>query len=112
VILPFSLNLGNDISLAITSEVDHLRNSVGHGYHQGYVNSIGLSGPLMKDVTLTGELWSSINRDPGNTVRQYSFDTALAWMAKPDLQFDIGANIGLNSATPAFQVYTGVARRF
>jgi Putative MetA-pathway of phenol degradation len=112
VILPFSLSLGNDISLAVTSEVDHLRNSVGSGYHQGYVNSIGLSGPLMKDVTLTGELWSSINRDPGNTIRQYSFDTALAWMARPDLQFDVGANIGLNSETPALQLYTGVSRRF
>jgi hypothetical protein len=112
VILPYALSLGNDISLAISSEIDHLRNSVGSGYHQGYVNSIGLSGPLMKDVTLTGELWSSINRDPGNTIRQYSFDTAIAWMAKPNLQFDIGANFGLNKETPAFQLYTGAARRF
>ena len=112
VIMPYSLNLGNDISLAITSEVDYLRNSVGRSYHAGYVNSIGLSGPIVKDVTLTGELWSSINRDPGNTIRQYSFDTALAWAAQPNLQFDIGANIGLNRETPALQVYTGVSRRF
>jgi hypothetical protein len=112
VILPYSLSLGNDISLAVTSEIDYLRDSGRHGYHAGYVNSIGLSGPLIKDVTLTGELWSSINRDPGNTIRQYSFDTALAWLARPNLQFDIGANVGLNSATPALQIYSGVARRF
>jgi Putative MetA-pathway of phenol degradation len=112
VILPYSLNLGNDISLAITSEFDYLRNNVGHGYHAGYVNSIGLSGPIMKDVTLTGELWSSINRDPLVTIRQYSFDTALAWTARPNLQFDVGANFGLNKDTPALQVYTGVSRRF
>jgi hypothetical protein len=112
IIMPYSLNLGNDISLAFTSEIDYLRDSSRHGYHAGYVNSIGLSGPIVKDVTLTGELWSSINRDPGNTIRQYSVDAALAWMARPNLQFDIGVNIGLNSDTPALQLYTGVARRF
>jgi Putative MetA-pathway of phenol degradation len=112
IIMPYSLNLGNDISLAFTSEIDYLRDTSRHGYHAGYVNSIGLSGPIMKDVTLTGELWSSINRDPGNTIRQYSVDAALAWMARPNLQFDIGVNIGLNSDTPALQLYTGVARRF
>jgi hypothetical protein len=112
VILPYSLSLGNDISLAFTSEIDYLRDSGRHGYHAGYVNSIGLSGPIMKDVTLTGELWSSINRDPGNTIRQYSVDAALAWMARPNLQFDVGANVGLNSSTPALQLYTGVSRRF
>jgi hypothetical protein len=112
VILPYSLNLGNDISLAFTSEVDYLRNTVGRSYHVGYVNSIGLSGPIVKDVTLTGELWSSINRDPARTISQYSVDLALAWAAKPNLQFDIGANFGLNHDTPALQIYTGVARRF
>jgi Putative MetA-pathway of phenol degradation len=112
LIMPYSLNLGNDVSLAFTSEVDYLRNSMGRSYHAGYVNSIGLSGPIMKDLTLTGELWSSINRDPGNTIRQYSVDAALAWAARPNLQFDIGANVGLNHETPALQVYAGVSRRF
>jgi Putative MetA-pathway of phenol degradation len=112
VILPYSLSLGNDITLAFTSELDYLRNTVGHGYHAGYVNSIGLSGPLVKDVTLTAELWSSINRDPLVTIRQYSFDTALAWTARPNLQLDVGANFGLNKDTPAIQVYSGVSRRF
>jgi Putative MetA-pathway of phenol degradation len=112
VILPYSLNLGNDISLAFTSEFDYLRDNVGRGYHAGYVNSIGLSGPIAKDVTLTGEFWSSINRDPLVTIRQYSFDTALAWTAAPNLQFDVGANVGLNRDTPALQVYTGISRRF
>jgi hypothetical protein len=112
VIVPYSLSLGNDVSFAYTGEVDYLKNSLGSGYHQAYINSVGLSAPIFKDVTLTGELWSSVNRDPAGTVRQYSLDTALAWMAKPNLQFDIGANFGLNKETPAVQIYTGVARRF
>ena len=30
----------------------------------------------------------------------------------PNVQLDVGANFGLNSATPAVQVYTGLSQRF
>jgi hypothetical protein len=52
-----------------------------------------------------------VNSDSAGTVRQYSFDTAVAWLARPNLQFDIGVNAGLNSATPSYQVYLGVSQR-
>jgi hypothetical protein len=43
---------------------------------------------------------------------QYSFDTALSWTVRPNLQLDIGANFGLNSATPNLQLYAGMSQRF
>jgi Putative MetA-pathway of phenol degradation len=43
---------------------------------------------------------------------QYSIDTALAWTARQNLQFDIGANFGLNRETPAIQLYVGISQRF
>jgi hypothetical protein len=36
----------------------------------------------------------------------------VAWSNLPNLQFDIGTNIGLTSATPKAQVYVGVSQRF
>ena len=112
VIVPFTVDLQNNVSLTLNTEWDHLKNSADSSYHSQYVNTIGISAPLVKDVTITGEVWSQINVDPAGTSRQYSFDTAVAWMARPNLQLDVGANFGLNKETPAFQVYTGITRRF
>ena len=112
VIVPFSVSLPNSVSLLFNTEIDYLKNSLNGSYHGQYVNIVGLTGQIAKDVSVTGELWSSINVDPAGTIRQYSFDTALAWTVQPNLQLDIGANFGLNKETPALQIYTGIARRF
>jgi hypothetical protein len=108
----YSVKLRDDLQLTLNSEIDHLKNSNDDRYHSSFVNTIGLSREIVKDVTLTAELWSQINADPSGTVKQYSFDTAIAWTVQPNLQLDVGANFGLNSDTPALQVYAGIARRF
>ncbi len=112
IIAPLAFNLPDSVSLVFNSEWDRLKNSDRDGYHSQLVQTISLSRPIMKDVTLTTELWTSQNFDTFKTVRQYSFDTALAWVPRKDLQLDIGANFGLNKETPAFQIYTGITRRF
>ena len=112
VIAALSISLPNDASLTLNSEVDSLQNGSGSGYHANYVNVAGISMPLIKDVTVTGEFWSSINDDPAGVVRQYSLDGAIAWTVKPNVQLDAGVNLGLNSDTPDVQVYAGLAQRF
>ena len=112
IIAPFSIDLKNGVSLTFNSEWDRLKNAADGSYHNQLVQTVGLSGPIAKDVTLTGEFWTSQNFDPAQVSRQYSFDTALAWVPQKNLQFDVGANFGLNKETPALQVYTGVTRRF
>ena len=112
IIVPYSISLADSRTLLFNTEVDFLKNGNDGGFHNQYVNAVSLSGPIAKDVTLTGELWSAINVDPFHTVHQYSFDTALAWTAQKNLQLDVGANFGLNRETPALQVYTGITRRF
>jgi hypothetical protein len=57
-------------------------------------------------------LWADYNDDPIVKTTQVSFDTALSWIVLPNVQLDVGANFGLNSATPAVQVYTGLSQRF
>jgi hypothetical protein len=66
----------------------------------------------MKDVTLYLELWTDYNNDPTQRTAQASFDTAIAWLVRPNLQFDFGADIGLTSATPNLQVFAGISQRF
>jgi hypothetical protein len=45
-------------------------------------------------------------------VRQSSVDGSIAYLLSDDVQFDAGANFGLNHNTPDVQLYTGVSKRF
>ena len=114
LIVPIALNLPGSWQLTIDPEADALANSVGSGHHLNITSPLSLSYPVTKTITLFGELWGDVNFDPAGTVSQASFDLAVAWIpAKaPNLQFDGGANFGLNHATPGAQLYVGVTRRF
>ena len=59
-IAPLAISLPGDASLALNTEIDILKDRAGGGYHTNYVNIAGISMPLVKDVTVTGEFWSSI----------------------------------------------------
>jgi hypothetical protein len=114
LIVAYAFSLPNDWSLTLNTEWDSLKNSTNGTFHSQLQQTIGLSKLVAKDLTMTVELFGLANYDPTlvKSVRQYSFDTALAWAVRKDLQLDVGANFGLNSQTPALQVYTGITRRF
>jgi Putative MetA-pathway of phenol degradation len=109
-----TFSLPSDWSLSLNSEWDNLKNSTNSSYHSQFQQTVGLSKLIAKDLTLTAELWGLANFDPtlSKPLRQYSFDTALAWQVRKDLQLDVGANFGLNRETPTVQVYTGITRRY
>ncbi|HXW41127.1 MAG TPA: transporter [Xanthobacteraceae bacterium] len=112
VIAPLSISLPNDFTFSFNSELDALKDSADDGRHANYVNLVNLSRPIVKDVTLYLELWSDYNADPAQKTTQYSFDTALTWLIRPNLQLDFGADFGLNSATPTVQLFAGLSQRF
>lgn len=112
LIVPVSFALPAGLTLLIMSEADILHSASGSGDHANYINLVNLSHTFSGKLTLYAELWSDVDADPAGTVRQYSFDTAVAWLARPDLQLDVGVNAGLNSNTPGYQVYLGLSQRF
>jgi Putative MetA-pathway of phenol degradation len=113
-IAAYAFSLPNDWSLTVNTEWDSLKNATNSTFHSQLQQTIGVSKAIAKDLTWTAEFWGLAKYDPTlvKGLRQYSFDTALAWAARKDLQLDVGANFGLNSQTPALQVYTGITRRF
>ncbi len=113
VIAPFTVSLPSDFNLTLQAEIDALRNSDNPGTHTAFTNIVNVSHPVpgIKDLTATVELYSSVITER-HTPDVYTFDTALAYLVQPDLQLDIGANIGLNHGAPDYQVYSGVAHRF
>ncbi len=113
LIAPLSFSLPSGFTLLFNSEIDELKDSVGDGQHANYVNVVNLSHQVIdKDFTLYVELWSDYNNDPMQRTTQVSFDTALAWTVRPNLQLDVGADFGLNGATPTVQVFAGISQRF
>ena len=104
--------LSKEYSLTFSPEVDDLENADLHGHHGQFVAALSLAKTLSSKLTASAELWTSQNYDPSGTLRQYSFDGALAYVPSSNLQFDGGVNVGLNRFTPGVQAYVGISRRF
>jgi hypothetical protein len=112
VIAPLSFSLPKGFTLLFNFESDLLKNSAGDGPHANFINLVTVSHELVKNVTLYVEFWSDYNNDPVQKTTQYSFDLAAAWLVRPNLQFDAGVDLGLNSATAKVQVFVGLSQRF
>ena len=114
-IVPVLFALPNDITLVFDPEVDILRNALNTGRHANFQMLANFSRPLSESLFGYVELWGDYNADPSGTTKQASLDLAVSWTAwadLPNLQFDIGANIGLTAQTPKLQAYIGVSQRF
>ena len=113
-IVPMQLTLSDTWSLASNPELDVLKNALDSGYHTAGIMELALTRNVSPNFTASVELWGEANADPSGTSDQYSFDLAATWSppGTTDLQFDAGANFGLNSATPGQQYYVGISHRF
>ncbi|HET6307859.1 MAG TPA: transporter [Rhodopila sp.] len=115
LIAPVSFTLPWDFTLLTDPEIDILRNQADFGRHSNFQTLVNVSHALSDSVTGYAEIWGQLDTDPAHATRQASFDLAVSWVAwpnLPNLQFDIGANIGLTPATPKIQGYIGISQRF
>jgi len=112
LIAPLSFSMPDDFTLLFNFEADALKNSADNGRHANFVNLVNLSRTVVKDVTMYVEFWSDYNNDPRQRTTQLSFDVAFAWVVRPNLQLDVGADVGLTSSTPVIQVIAGISQRF
>ncbi|BDA84644.1 hypothetical protein Sa4125_21860 [Aureimonas sp. SA4125] len=112
VVVPVQFSLPQSFTLTFAPEMDVLADGDGSGKHVQLIGVVNLAKPLSSKITAYAELWTAQNYDPAGTVRQYSADVALAYLASPTLQFDVGGNFGLNRATPDAQIYFGISTRF
>lgn len=112
VIAPANISLAGGYTLTLVPQLDFLLDGDGRGRHAQFQGVVNLGKQVAPDLTFYGELWTAQNFDPAGTVRQYSADTALAYLVTPTLQFDVGGNFGLNRATPDAQLYVGLSARW
>jgi hypothetical protein len=92
-----------------------LRNALNRGRHANFQILANLSHALSESVTGYVELFGAVNNDPSDTLKQASLDLAVSWVVwdkAPNLQLDIGTNIGLTRDTPRIQAYAGISQLF
>lgn len=110
--LPFSYALSDGLSLIATPEIDAAADADGHGRHLAYGSAGGLSVDLSDRINASVEMQVIRERDPEAPSTKALGGVAIAYKSGAATQFDAGANIGLNRATPDAEVYFGISRRF
>ncbi len=112
VVLPVSITLTEDWTLALTPGVDVVRDGDGEGSHGAYALAMGVDRGFGA-WNLGAEVWVSRDEDPQGGTTQSTFDLTAIWSPSSiPAQIDFGLNFGLNDASPDIEFGVGVARRF
>lgn len=112
VLVPMSWDLGSDLSLQLTPELDAAVDEDGRGRHLAYSAIVGLGFPLAPKLSGTIEYQALRDDDPSGASTQHLASASIGWMPDPDWQVDIGGVVGLNRPSTDVELYVGVSRRF
>jgi hypothetical protein len=112
LLIPLSYDLSEHVKLEMTPEADAAVDEDGHGRHFAYGSAAGIGLKLGEKMTLSGEAQLIRHRDPVKSSTQALAALSMTYQPKPRLQFDIGAQAGLNHATPDLALYAGVSEKF
>jgi hypothetical protein len=112
LIAPLALR-PDDFIVTLMTEVDDLKSATSNNRYANFVNLVSVSHavPGTEGVNAMVELFSSVGTDPA-TVPVYTLDFGMNFRLSPHAILDVGLNLGLNSAAPKAQVYTGISVRF
>ncbi len=110
--VPVTYDLSKSVNLELTPEIDAPVDGDGRGRHLAYSVVVGLGLALNDRLTFTIENQIVRDEDPLQRTTQDLASASLAFMARKDLQFDIGAVAGLDRNAPDLEVYAGIAHRF
>jgi len=102
----------SQLTIALTPELDWAADNARQGHHMLAATVVNLGWQATPRLNLSAEIWGQWDWDPGGTERQVSADVAAAYLPSKRVQFDAGANFGLNRATPDADLYLGVSRLF
>jgi hypothetical protein len=112
LIAPLALRLPQDYLVTLMTEVDAVTDPQNHR-EANFANLVGVSHPLpgVEGANATVELFSAIGSNRA-TPPIYTFDLGMNFRIDKHTILDVGLNLGLNSAAPKVQIYTGISARF
>ncbi|MGN6817903.1 MAG: transporter [Sphingomonas sp.] len=112
LVIPITYDLSKTVNLEVTPEIDAAVDQDGRGRHLAYSGVVGIGVALNDSMTLTVENQVQRDEDPSGGTTQDLASVSLAWMARKNLQLDIGTVAGLDRNAPDVELYAGIARRF
>jgi Putative MetA-pathway of phenol degradation len=112
LIAPLALR-PDDFIVTLMTEVDDLKSATGNSRFANFVNLVSVSHavPGTDGINAMVELFSSVGTDPA-TAPVYTLDFGMNFRLSQHVILDVGLNLGLNSAAPKAQIYTGISARF
>jgi hypothetical protein len=112
ILLPADFDLPKGFELDLTPELDIAPNAGGPGRHLAWGGVVGLSHPLGKAVSLTGEVAAFRDDDPAGHSTDARVAGSLAWQVSERLQLDFEADAGLSAGAPDRSLAIGLAWQF
>lgn len=107
----YSWELCEDVSLAGSTQFNRAIDDTGHAYTE-WAQSIATGLSLTEDVSVYGE-WYALFPNSADTAKpEHYMNGGFAVLMGNDVQWDIRAGFGLNSAADDFFVGTGLSLRF
>jgi hypothetical protein len=108
LIIPLDVELAPGWGLGAMSGVEFRRDDEGSGYDAVVITTVTVGHDLTEKLGAFVELTSAA----GDGRHVATLDVGGTLQVNPDLQFDVGANIGISSAAPDLELFAGFARRF
>jgi type 1 fimbria pilin len=112
LLIPVSYDLTETLTLEATPEIDAAVDGDGKGRHAAYGSAAGLGVKLSDKWSMSVEGQLIRDRDPDGRSTHALAGAYVAWQPKDRIQFDAGAQAGLNHATPDVELYFGISEKF
>lgn len=111
LILPLSIELNDRFNVGVQAEIDFVRDEATGDYEQEYSHTAVLGIGLTDAVGAYVEYLGVAGSTPGFDY-QASFSGGFTYAVSSDVQFDLGAVVGLTDSADDINVFSGVTIRF
>ena len=111
LIVPLAIELGRGWGFGTMSELDVVRSETSASHQLNAVHSVTFGHDLTATVGMYGELAAELRNAAVKTVATTA-NTGVTLRVGDNLQFDAGANVGLNDHADRIRVFVGMARRY
>jgi len=110
LILPLEVSLPRDFDTGLMTRLDAVRDSDRRGYHAEFVHSIDLSRDLVGKLSGDVEWFSDVSTERG-AAWVSTFDAGLTYRLTPNVEIEVGVDIGLTRSADDVDSFVGLAWR-